>query len=206
MKLSEKPIKSVLQLHEALSCPKRIVSIRPGNVVSFNSLAIPDCYFIHSGSANLRRAEDRKIICNIISPAIICLNDIIDLTSEVYIEAITPLDFEVLPYSEFIGNIERLNLWHPLNNILMYSLAKLFYLTHHLVVKNTKQVICWHLLTLFNEPDTIKNSTTVYDYIQQRTHISRSDIIKYLSEFRRKSMIKMDDDYLTSVAGLKKIN
>lgn len=204
MNESEKLTKSIVMLFDALSDAQRIVRVNKGGFISFNTLPEPECFLIHQGYLLLRRPEDQLIIGNLTGPTVFGFNTYQDLCGQAFLEAITDVDFEIIPASCFYTRIACLNLWEPLLDITMFIAAEQFRKHSALGVRDSWSIICNQLNALIDEPDFVRASTSTYDYIHQRTHLSRSGIMKYLAILRKQKLIEMDNGILRSTNRLPK--
>ena len=197
---SERLAKSTTQLFAALSNPTNIVRISRGCLISINNTPEPDCFLIHTGYTLLRRTEDRLVHGTVGAPVLFGFNIFQNLAGNVFLEAMTDVEFEVIPATLFYQQIEAHNLWKPLLDVLMYISSELFRKNNALAVRDSWSIIRTQLNELINEPTFIRQHTCAYDYIQQRTHLSRSGIMKYLSALRKKGLIDMENGILRAVS------
>lgn len=200
----EKLAKSIALLFNALSHQDRIVTVKTGGLVSVNSMPEPECFLIHRGHALLRRTEDQLILAKMSAPVIFGFNKYQNLNGKVYLEALTDIDFEIVPASSFYATIQQHSLWEPLLDVMMFISSELFRKNNALTARDSWSVIRSQLEELINEPSFIRSTTSAHDYIQQRTHLSRSGIMKHLSILRKQKLIEMENGILLSAARLPK--
>jgi len=82
---------------------------------------------------------------------------------------------------------------------MMYLSSILFRKNTLLTIRGSAAMICHQLGELMAESDTVRLHTSVHDYIQQRTHLSRSGIMKHLSILRRKGIIDIKNGVLHAI-------
>lgn len=197
-----KPQNSIQSLLDKLSSPTRIVTINKGALVSLNDGSEQDCFVFHHGIALLRRIADQLIVGNIEAPLMFGYNRYLDIGSQVYIEAVTDMSFEVIPASQFYHIVRENDLWEPLLNVTMYLSSLLFHKNTILSIRDSAAIILFRLEELMAESDSVRLTTSAHDYIQQRTHLSRSGIMKHLAVLRKDGAIVMENGILMSLSSL----
>lgn len=198
----QKPNHSINLLLNALSARPRIVEIGKGSLVSLNDGAVNDCFLIHYGTALVRRSDTNLIIGNINAPLIFGFNTYLGIGDQIHIEAVTEVSFEVVPCKHFFYIIRQHHLWEPLLDVTMYLTSILFRKNALLTIRDSAVIINHKLRELMAEHDAIRLHTCVHEYIQQRTHLSRSGIMKHLSILREKGCIEMKNGFLLDVHAL----
>ena len=187
---------SVSEILIKLSDRTRIVHIKAGGLVSINRAPEAECFILHKGHVYLRRTEDKLVHCSIIGPVPFGFNRFQDLTGKVYLEALTDIDIEIIPASHFYQKIALHNLWQPLLNVMMFISADLFRRNNLLFHKNDQTVITEQINNLCNEPDYLRQTINVCEYIMQRTNLSRATVLKHLSILRRNRKIELQSGLL----------
>jgi hypothetical protein len=201
---TEKLEESVTALFQVLSDSTRIVKINQGWPISVNKMPDAECFLIHDGCVFVRRTDDRVILGKICSPTLFGFNQFQDLSDKVYLEAVTPVAFEIIPASQFFGRIRQHQLWEPLLDVMMNTSSTLFQQNHAFAARDSWGLVREHLLSLIKEPEFIRSNISVVDYILHRTHLSRSGVMKLLATLRKRQLIKMESGLLLNVGALPK--
>lgn len=204
--VQQKPDDSLVLLLNQLSVPSRIVEIGKGALVSLNDGPVQSCFMIHSGTAIVRRSDNNLIVGNISAPLIFGFNLYLGIGDQIHIEAITDVSFEVIPCEQFYDIIRQQQLWEPMLDVTMYISSLLFRKNAMLTIRDSPSIVCHQLKELMEEPENIRLNTSVHDYIQQRTHLSRSGIMKHLSLMRKKGYIEMKNGILLSIHALPSLS
>ncbi len=197
-----KPNDSINFLLKILSKPSRIVEIGKGALISLNDGPEHDCFLIHQGTALVRRSDNNLIVGHIDGPFIFGFNMYLRIGEQIHIESITDVFFEVVPCSQFYESIHRHHLWEHLLDVTMYLASILYRKNALLTIRDSATIISHQLTALMAEHHTIRMNTCVHDYIHQRTHLSRSGIMKHLAIMRKNGYIEMKDGFLLSVLAL----
>jgi len=193
---------SISTIFSALSTKSRVVNISKGCFISINNIPESECILLHRGYTFLRRTDDRLVIGNFNGPTVFGFNKYQNVCSNFFLEAMTDVEIEFIPSSVFFKEISNNNLWEPLLDVMMALSAAMLRKNYDLSRHDSWSIIRWLLKDLNAEPDFIRDQICVFDYIQQRTHLSRSGIMKYLSRLRKHHIIKMDKGRLVSINGL----
>lgn len=195
---------SALKILNALSDSNHVVEINNGGLISINKRNEAECFMLHEGCVLVRRTEDDLIISKLISPIVFGFNKYYDLTGKVYLEAVNDVVFEVIPASHFYKKIAQHDLWESLLDIMMFISSEIFHKTNLLAMRDSWSITRLQLIELLSEPDVIRTKISAYDYVQQRTHLSRSGILKHLSKLRNENLIELENGILISISNLPK--
>jgi CRP-like cAMP-binding protein len=204
MHSTEKLMKSTELLFKKLSDATRIVMISQGGLISVNEMQVPECFLIHEGRVVVRRTEDRIILGQLSAPTIFGFNTFQDLRGKVYLEAITPVTFEIVVSSLFFQRIREHQLWEPLLDVMMCTSSSLFAQNHAFTARDSWATVRQHLNQLIQEPEGIRHRVTVTDYILSRTRLSRSGVMKLLAVLRKRQLVKIENGILHAIYSLPK--
>lgn len=91
-------------------------------------------------------------------------------------------------------------LWEDVAALLSYHTAYLFYRDALVVQQRTYSVIRSHLLEMILLPDATRMRTSILEYIQDRTLLSRSSILNVISALSKGEYISFKrGGYLTAI-------
>lgn len=116
-----------------------------------------------------------------------------------YIEAETSCVAYVLSAEEFAGLVDKYELWHDVSRILAYRLLVLIARKVELEGCDAYKKIRSLLFELWAYPHEVREGINVFTFIRSRTLISRSQILKILSELRSGNYIEMNKGRLSSL-------
>ena len=93
--------------------------------------------------------------------------------------------------------------WEDVASVLSYHTAYLFYRDALVVQQRTYSVIRNHLQEMILLPEETRMKISILDYIQERTHLSRSSVLNVLSALKNGNYIEFKrGGYLMSVSSL----
>lgn len=110
---------------------------------------------------------------------------------------------KALPYSRSIELVVQHQLFRELLEFQAYLSDFQAYRTNLLISKSTYQIVCAFLLELQMMPTEVRIRTSVFNYIHGHTHLSRSGVMKILSDLRQGEYINIENGKLISI--LKKL-
>jgi hypothetical protein len=95
------------------------------------------------------------------------------------------------------------NLWRDVSITLSYFTSYLFYRDDLVVQQRTYSVIRNHLLEMSQLPLDTRMRTSILEYIQERTHLSRSSVLNVISSLKTESYLEIKrGGYLLGVNNL----
>lgn len=104
-------------------------------------------------------------------------------------------DVSWLPIEEANRIIARHNLWKSLSQLLIYTVTRVYDHCSKISSLSSYEIIRYQLYELMNEMPELRNSVTIANYIQCRTFLSRSSIMKILAQLKA-------GNYITTERGL----
>lgn len=157
------------------------------------------CYIVLQGITTVHRASDGLMLSVLESPSIYGASHLMLSKSIVYLKTYTPCRIAVLSSTAFEELIARENLWQPLSLYLISAFNKFFDATTALTYTSAYEMVRAQLLQLNEEAEIVRTSFTAANYIKNKTNLSRSGIMRILSQLRQGGYIETDKGYLTQV-------
>jgi len=194
----DKPLSSIRAISHHISQPDKIVAAPRGSFISFDNSHIPDFVLLHHGIALLRRRTDNMIVGHISEPEIFGFNRYIRAGEQIYLEALNDIKFEILPVDLMFQKIAQYQLWAELVDMTMYLMSSIFDNYSQLVQRDAFRIVSAHLRALSKAPPEFINAISIPDYIKQRTHLSRNNILKQLVILRKNGSLQMEKDRFKS--------
>lgn len=105
----------------------------------------------------------------------------------------------MLALASFNQIIANDNLWEHFARLLMYSASRVYEHCAMISQLSAYDIICTQLVELMQEPESIREHTTAANYIKSRTWLSRSGIMRILSELRTGGYITMQRGVLQEI-------
>ncbi|MGU3415353.1 helix-turn-helix domain-containing protein [Enterobacteriaceae bacterium C34A] len=194
-----KPVESILSVISAAnpSCNKYVA--KKSQVIESPEGAQHICYFLMSGNIALHRRGDGIVMMSEKAPFIFGFSNQLGKDNGMYLRALEDSVYLKIPVSVVYKMIEENDLWKPLAEILMYTTTRVYLHCARVPQLSSYDIIRCHLNELMNESDELRQSTAASAYIKSRTYLSRSGIMRILSELRSGGYIKMEKGVLQSI-------
>lgn len=156
------------------------------------------CYFVRKGAVSLYRQPDNILIELFDAPTLRGAIPLPPGTESVYtIKVIVPSEIAMLSREAFFELLHRHRLWElfakhqlAINSI---GVEKMFKLT----APTTYNIVRHQLYELINMPEEVRDNILAETYIRSKTRISRSGIMRILSDLK-------DGGYIVIVKGILK--
>lgn len=158
------------------------------------------CYLILDGYIQLHRTLDGMVLSSVKAPMILGLsNQLIADAEDFYFTTETITTFSVLTALEATKIIKNHGLWEHLSVFQAYVIRHLTQLNAKLTALPAYEMTRNQLINLMSEPDEIRSNITAARYIQDRTKLSRSGIMRMLAHLKMGNYIKLEKGCLIQV-------
>lgn len=194
-----KPVTHILKLIQAVSEPARVRDGRERKMISLDNYEEVMTFILHTGTVAVHRNSDRLLLKYLEAPMIVGMNDLMDTNEGFYMQATEEVRYEILPRDSVIRIIERENLWKEAAYCYMYAIQRLLEAHETSVGLTTYELIRQNLLSLMAEKQELRQTINASDYIQEKTHISRSRVMKILSDLKAGDYIEIERGILTRI-------
>jgi hypothetical protein len=206
-----KPTGHITRLIDAISDNALIQKGRARQIISVQQYTTPMSLILHEGSITLYRGSDNLMITTIYAPFVVGVNFLVEGNSitlpvegdsEVYLQARTAIRYEFLPRSHCEERVRQLNLWESIAYVNMFISKRYIQRTFANQGASTYNLVRNNLLALMNEDESLRQETNACDYIHEKTLLSRSGIMKMLSDLKKGGHIEMQRGVLISIKKL----
>lgn len=194
-----KPVLHIQAILDASQTAHEVRTAPPGRRFQLMTQGKAQCFLLHKGSCIISRADDALVISTIASPNITGVNDLIPPEANVLIVASTDIEYSLIPLDTFLAFIEEHQLWKQVSYLLMFYSSRLYEHQRTNAGLSTYKIITHLLQTLSNEDFDVRAMTTAVEYIQERTFLSRSGIMKMLSELKAGGYIVLSRGLLIKI-------
>lgn len=194
-----RPVFHIEKLIKELSDPKNHRCCAPKTIIPTHNNNEPITVLVHQGVVGLVRYSDGLLMGNAISPSIIGVNFICDSVKNMVVKARTKVVYETIPQANFEKTIREKSLWESVAYVVMQNNRRL--VENHLLLTGVPSytAIKNSLLQLIDEPEDIRYLVTASDYIQDRTLLSRSAVMKILSQLKHGGYIELKRGILLAI-------
>lgn len=98
-----------------------------------------------------------------------------------------------------MARIEAKQLWEIMARHMIIVTNKLFIQNEMVAAPTTYDVLCYQLQALAKESDNIRQQIAAYQYILDRTHLSRSSVMKMLAALKKGGYIELEQGKLVAI-------
>ncbi|HKN02988.1 MAG TPA: helix-turn-helix domain-containing protein [Buttiauxella sp.] len=182
--VNKKPIAEIEQLITSLNIKSNKFETKPRQIINYMDSNERKCYLLHKGSVSLYRTVDGMVLNTESAPYVFGMST--QLTDPDYIYIKTHDESEVSWMSLEVANeiIAQENLWKNLSALLIYTVTRVYDHCTKISSLSSYDLIRYQLYELMSETQEIRSSVSIANYIQSRTFLSRSSIMKILAQLK----------------------
>ncbi|HID8743623.1 TPA: helix-turn-helix domain-containing protein [Enterobacter mori] len=174
--------------------PRRRLSLRVGDERY--------CYLILNGRAAFHRQSDDLLMATITAPSVIGIANLQQMLMDGYIKTLVPCDISILKMEAVYDLVNANQLWEPLAKHMMIIAGKLFESSKQLSAPSAYDIVRAQLNELSNEEHAIRNNITAEKYIRDKTHLSRSGVMRILAGLKEGGYIEIHRGKLIKIVKL----
>lgn len=194
-----KPLSAFAVLDKAFSPIAAPITLSTSEKLILNTES-PKVTVVRQGIIKIDRTQEELLVSISPAPTIIDLPGVHLTGHEIYqITALTPCEIYQLDMAECLSLLDKHQLWHEAFDWVSWQYRVLEQRDVHLIGKSSYSQIRATLQHMSRWDITLRAKIGVMNYIQQRTHISRSVIAEVLAALRAGKYIEMDKGKLISV-------
>ncbi|MER1491074.1 winged helix-turn-helix transcriptional regulator [Enterobacter cloacae] len=158
------------------------------------------CYLILEGNVSIYRAEDQLLLANISAPSVLGLGN--NFGRIIHLVTIAPCALARVKRSDALSIIEQHNLWKTLSFFYM-DLAEKLYVSFDMHTRpSAYEKIKTQLSELMTEPSSYREKISAEQYIRDKTHLSRSGVMRILASLRNGGYIELEKGILKKINNL----
>ncbi|MCT4704856.1 helix-turn-helix domain-containing protein [Enterobacteriaceae bacterium H11S18] len=147
-------------------------------------------YLFLKGEISVLRLEDGLVIGTAYDPHIFGVGEGLQPLQWQHLRVETESTILRVDAQEAIKEITEKNLWQDVAVMMAYFTSYLLYRDALVVQQRTYSVIRNHLLEMIQLPDETRMRTSILEYIQDRTHLSRSSILNMVFSLKEAKYIE----------------
>ncbi|MBB1201750.1 Crp/Fnr family transcriptional regulator [Enterobacteriaceae bacterium 89] len=197
-----KPVTHVARLLKDLLPSGERKIIAKGECLRYYSAETRLCYLLLQGSVTLHRRGDGIVLNSESAPFVLGVSNQLSVDQHIYIRAQETSEVAILPIDIFNKIVAEHDLWESLAHLLIYTSSRVYEHCALISQMSAYDIIRFQLIELMQEPVSIRENITAAGYIQSRTYLSRSGIMKILSELRIGGYITMQRGILQEISHL----
>lgn len=196
----EASIQNLITALEPYGAPMEVI---PRKRINWEYKDVPQFYVFKSGELSVLRATDGLVITTVYDQNLFGIAESIHPLRSHILRAETECTMLRLDASLAHELITQKELWKDISFILAYYTTYLFYRDSLVVQQRTYSIIRSHLMEMIRLPEESRLRTSILDYIQERTHLSRSSILNVMFALKNGGYIDIKrGGYLLEVINL----
>ncbi|MGL4723904.1 MAG: helix-turn-helix domain-containing protein [Scandinavium sp.] len=150
----------------------------------------PQLYLFMKGEISMLRASDGLLIVTVYDAHLFGIAEMMQPMRTHVLRAEVSSELLRIDAEDAIQVLREQNLWEEVTILLSYHTAYLTYRDALVLQQRTYSVIRNHLLEMILLPEETRMRTSMLDYIQDRTHLSRSSVLNVLSALKKGKYIQ----------------
>lgn len=184
-----RPEESVQRLTAVLEPVAEKMKIVPRKRMTWSHKGRPQLYLFIEGALSILRASDGLLIVTVYESHLFGIAEMIQPTHGHILRAETESTILRVDAQLAAEIFREQGLWEDVAALLSYHTAYLFYRDALVVQQRTYSVIRSHLQEMILLPEDARMRTSILDYIQERTLLSRSSVLNVLSALKKGNYI-----------------
>lgn len=194
-----KPVEHIENIIEHLLPHANTFETKQRQIINYTKDNSHQCYLLLKGTIAIFRTRDSFMLNAEVSPFIFGISNQLADANYLFMRSEECSQVAVLPLAKVNDIIARENLWEGLATLLMYTAGRVYDHCTRITAPTSYDVIRSQLYELMMESEDFRLSTTAANYIQSRTFLSRSSIMKILADLKKGGYIVTERGVLTQI-------
>ena len=197
--LTFKPNQHIENLINQLKPESNIFETYARQKINYENDSSRKCYLLLSGSIALFRTRDGFMMNSESAPYVFGLSNQLAAADYLYMQTMEPSRIACLSLFTANAIIAERDLWESLSHLLIYTAGRVYDHCTRISAPTSYAIIRSQLYDLMQESEVIRHTITAANYIQSRTFLSRSSIMKILAELKKGSYITTERGILLQI-------
>lgn len=198
-----RPEQSIQRLTALLQPIAEKIKVVPRKRMTWTHKNQPQLFLFLEGELSILRASDGLLIVTVYDPHLFGIAEMIQPVRGHLLRAESESTILRVDAQTAMQMFREEGVWEDVASVLSYHTAYLFYRDALVVQQRTYSVIRNHLQEMILLPEETRMKISILDYIQERTHLSRSSVLNVLSALKNGHYIEFKrGGYLVSVNSL----
>ena len=160
-------------------------------------------FIFKKGELSIIRNSDKLLMVTVYEPHLFGVAEMLQPSRSHSLRAEVSSELLRIDYDLASALFRQHNLWEEVTSLLAYHTSYLVYRDDLVLQQRTYSVIRNHLLEMMLLTAETRQRVSILEYIQDRTHLSRSSILNVLSALKKGGYIAFArGGYLQSIASL----
>lgn len=197
--LALKPIPHIGNLISHLEAHSNILETNNRQIINYGKDNSRKCYLLLEGTIALFRTHDGLMMNSETAPFVFGLSNQFAAADYIHMRTLECSRIACLPLTTANAIIDEQNLWESLAHLLIYTAGRVYDHCTRITAASSYDIIRSQLYELMQETPELRQNITAATYIQTRTFLSRSSIMKILAELRKGGYITTERGVLLQI-------
>ncbi|QBM23338.1 helix-turn-helix domain-containing protein [Citrobacter arsenatis] len=195
-----RPEQSIQRLIQVLEPIAEKLKVVPRRRIMWKYKNKPQLYLFLQGELSILRSSDGLLIVTVYEPHLFGIAEMIQPVHGHLLRAEAESIILRVDADKARELFHQQGLWEDAAAVLSYHTGYLFYRDDLVVQQRTYSVIRNHLEEMILLPEETRKRVSILDYIQDRTHLSRSSVLNVVSALKKGNYIDFErGGYLTTI-------
>lgn len=200
--LAKKPLEHIKTLMDSIAPYGEKITPVKGEVLRYQVNGKRYCYLLESGSISLNRRGDGMVLNSEKSPFIMGVSNQSAYGDRLYVRALEKSELTRLPLERFNLLVQKYSLWESTCALLIYTSSRIFEHCTMIAKMSSYDIVKFQLNQLMNESPSFRTNITAATYIKERTYLSRSSIMRIISDLKSAGLLSMEKGVLIELKQL----
>jgi len=182
--LNPKPLIEIEALISSLNPFSNKLETKPRQIINYMDSDERKCFLLHKGNVSLYRSVDGMVLNTESAPFIFGMSTQLMDQEYLYIRTHDESVVSWMPLDLANKIIAKEGLWKELSTQLIYSITRVYDHCTKISSLSSYDIIRYQLYELISETEEMRSSVSIANYIQSRTFLSRSSIMKILAQLK----------------------
>ncbi|MEZ2574147.1 winged helix-turn-helix transcriptional regulator [Buttiauxella ferragutiae] len=194
---------ATLDLVEKLSPHVTYVKVPARRRLYYSAKGVDMCYLIRSGLVHIRRDIDEIVLSLLPTPNIAGITNLLSKTGAgLFLETLSECEIATITTEHAHKLVDELNLWELMAKHVTKVASNIYLLQVRLTAPTAYEIVRFQLFGLMREPESLRDKTSAAKYIMDRTHLSRSSVMKILAQLKQGDYVQIEDGILKALNNL----
>ncbi|WP_170973609.1 winged helix-turn-helix transcriptional regulator [Citrobacter sp. wls710] len=194
-----KPVEHIINIIEKLKPNANICETKYRQIINYKSNNSHQCYLLLNGTIAIFRQRDGFMLNSEVAPFIFGLSNQLAESEYLFMRSEECSTVAAIPLEKANEIIADEDLWESLSRLLIYTAGRVYDHCTRISAPTSYDIIRSQLYELIRESDEFRQHITAANYIQSRTFLSRSSIMKILAELKKGGYIVTERGVLKQI-------
>ena len=194
-----KPVEHIINIIEKLKPNANIYETKYRQIINYKSNNSHQCYLLLNGTIAIFRQRDGFMLNSEVAPFIFGLSNQLAESEYLFMRCEECSTVAVIPLETANEIIANEDLWESLSRLLIYTAGRVYDHCTRISAPTSYDIIRSQLYELMRESDEFRQHITAANYIQSRSFLSRSSIMKILAELKKGGYIVTERGVLKQI-------